>query len=104
MKWLLLDSQSTVNIVCNKDLLVNIQKADHTLEIFSNAGLSTTDLIRDLPGFKTVWYQPDGTINILSLSNVQKNHRVTYDSAHGNCLVVERKDMSVRKIGQSERG
>eukprot|EP00957_Ditylum_brightwellii_P006711 509707-Ditylum_brightwellii.AAC.1 len=87
-KWLLLDSQSM---------------ADHALEIFSNAGLSTTDLIRDLPGFKTVWYQSDGTTNILSLSDMQKDHRVTYDSAHGNCFMVERKDGLVRKFVQSKR-
>eukprot|EP00957_Ditylum_brightwellii_P109597 8359298-Ditylum_brightwellii.AAC.1 len=102
-EWLLLNSQSTVNIVCNKELLTNIQRADSTLEIFNNAGLSTTDMIGDLPGFKTVWYQPDGIANIRSLSDVQKDHMVTYDSAHGNCFMVERKDGSVRKFVQSKR-
>eukprot|EP00957_Ditylum_brightwellii_P029232 2209214-Ditylum_brightwellii.AAC.1 len=85
--WVLLDSQSTVNVFCNAKLSRNIHKADRALDIFSNAGQSTTGLIGDLPGFKTVWYQHDGIANILSLSNVQENHQVTYDSEQGNCFL-----------------
>ena len=36
--WLLLDNQSTDNIFCNKDYLVNIRKTDATLDLTSNGG------------------------------------------------------------------
>eukprot|EP00957_Ditylum_brightwellii_P111890 8533248-Ditylum_brightwellii.AAC.1 len=79
-------------------------QADCTLDIFSNAGQSMTNLIRDLPGFKIMWYQPDGIVNILSLADVQQDHRVTYDSEHGNCFLAEIKDRSVRKFVQPKCG
>eukprot|EP00957_Ditylum_brightwellii_P070157 5329698-Ditylum_brightwellii.AAC.1 len=66
--WILLDSQSTVNVFCNAALLVNIRKAKHSLDIYCTAGKSTTNLIGDLPGFGTVWLYEDGIANILSLS------------------------------------
>eukprot|EP00957_Ditylum_brightwellii_P190731 14520309-Ditylum_brightwellii.AAC.1 len=102
--WVLLDSQSIVNVFCNATLLTNVRKAGRSLEIYSNGGSSATDLIGDLAGFKTVWYQPDGIANILSLASVQKEHHVTYDSQHGNNFLVERKNGTVRKSKQSERG
>eukprot|EP00957_Ditylum_brightwellii_P076936 5847492-Ditylum_brightwellii.AAC.1 len=68
--WVLLDSQPTVHLFCNAKRLRNICKADRALEIYGNAGQSITYLISDLPGFKTVWYQPDGIANILTLPDV----------------------------------
>eukprot|EP00957_Ditylum_brightwellii_P054569 4134709-Ditylum_brightwellii.AAC.1 len=91
-----------VNVFCNPKLLCNICKADRALDIYSNAGTSITDMIRDLPGFKTVWYQPDGIANILSLAGVQKDHHITFDSEQGSFLA-ERKDGSLRKFVRSER-
>eukprot|EP00957_Ditylum_brightwellii_P088698 6754818-Ditylum_brightwellii.AAC.1 len=52
--WVLLDSQSTVNVFSNPVLLVNIRKASHTLNIYCTAGKSSTDMIGDLPDFGTV--------------------------------------------------
>jgi len=40
----------------------------------------------------TVWYYPDGIANILSLHNVQKEHKVTYDSSQGTGFVVHKVD------------
>eukprot|EP00957_Ditylum_brightwellii_P132958 10138024-Ditylum_brightwellii.AAC.1 len=50
--WVLLDSQSTVNVFCNASLLVNIRKAGGSLDIYSTTSKSTTNMIRDLPGFR----------------------------------------------------
>eukprot|EP00957_Ditylum_brightwellii_P075208 5715496-Ditylum_brightwellii.AAC.1 len=61
--WVLLDSQSIVNVFYNAKLLTNIKKAGRSLEIYSNGGQSSTDLIGDLAGFKAVWFQPDGMAN-----------------------------------------
>eukprot|EP00957_Ditylum_brightwellii_P162327 12359880-Ditylum_brightwellii.AAC.1 len=52
--WVLLDSQSTLNVFCNASLLVNVRKARGSLDIYSTARKSTTNMIGDLPGFGTV--------------------------------------------------
>jgi len=38
------------------------------------------DAVRDLKGYRTVWFRPGSIVNILSLNNVKKKHQVTYDS------------------------
>jgi len=35
----------------------------------------------DLKSYGTVWYNPEGIANILSLHNFQKMHKVTYESS-----------------------
>ena len=46
-------------------------------------------LIGDLPGYGTVYYNPNGIANILSLSNVEKAGReVSYDTSKGGCFRV----------------
>eukprot|EP00957_Ditylum_brightwellii_P009937 749427-Ditylum_brightwellii.AAC.1 len=53
------------------------QKAKGSLNIYSTASISTNNMIRDLPGFGTVWLYEEGVANILSLSKVAERFRVT---------------------------
>jgi hypothetical protein len=77
--WILLDNQSTVNVFSNRDLLRNIRKVQHEMVIRCNAGVTKTRMMGDLPGYDgPVWYNPDGIANILSLSDVEKYHHVSY--------------------------
>jgi hypothetical protein len=69
---ILLDNQSTVNIFSNKSLLKNVRATDRIMNIRCNAGVTRTNMIGDLPGFDgEVWYNPNGIVNILSLSDVE---------------------------------
>eukprot|EP00957_Ditylum_brightwellii_P054406 4122096-Ditylum_brightwellii.AAC.1 len=52
--WVLLDSQSTVNVFFNAKMPTNIRKAGRSLEIYISGRTSSTDLIDDLAGFKMV--------------------------------------------------
>ena len=58
----------------------------------------------DLRGYGTVWYYPGGIANILSLYNVQKRHRITFDSADGTGFTVHKEDGSTRVFKPSKRG
>eukprot|EP00978_Attheya_sp_CCMP212_P020630 scaffold59246_cov62-Attheya_sp.AAC.1 len=95
--WILLDNQSTVDVFHNAKLLVNIRPSKNSMDIHCNAGVTSTNLVGDLPGYGTVWYHPQGIANILSLSNSKvKNHgnRVTYDSDDGNEFRVHKPKMA----------
>jgi hypothetical protein len=81
--WILLDNQSIVDVFYNERLLKNIRKADSFMDIHCNAGVTSTNLVGDLPGYGEVWYHPSGIANILSLARVKNRHRVTFDSTDG---------------------
>ena len=103
--WILLDSQSTVDIFQNKSLLKNIRDGGGTMDIHCTAGVTTTRLMGDLPGYGEVWYHPNGIANILSLARVKaKGYAVTYDSAVGNHFKVVTPGGAVRLFKQSSRG
>eukprot|EP00957_Ditylum_brightwellii_P051461 3901318-Ditylum_brightwellii.AAC.1 len=81
--WIILDSQSTVNVFCNASTLINIYQSEYTLDIYNTAGKSTTDLIGDLPGSGAVGFYPEGKANILSLAKAAEMFPITYDSTDG---------------------
>ena len=87
--WVLLDSQSTVDVFCNPGLLQNIRKTPEGMRIHCNAGSRHTNLIDDLPGYGTVWYDPDAIANILSLRRVRGRYHVSYDSSLRKFIVTK---------------
>ena len=85
---ILLDNQSTINQFASKALLSDIRPADRPVRVFCNAGSTVTNLQGDF-GSIPVFFDENGTANILSLKEVASRHRVTYDSwDHGGVFVV----------------
>ena len=75
--WILLDSQSTIDVFSNEKLLTNIHATSTTMHIKCNAGSKSTNLRGTLSGYGEVWYFAEGIANILLLSRVKENFRVT---------------------------
>ena len=54
--WMLLDSQSTVDVFCKADLLEKNHKSDTTLTIRCNTRVKITNWKGHLPGYGWAWY------------------------------------------------
>jgi Reverse transcriptase (RNA-dependent DNA polymerase)/Zinc knuckle len=103
--WVLLDNQSTLDVFSNPDLLENIREGLGSMIIHCNAGSTKTTLIGDLPGYGTVWYNPEGIANILSVARVvDRGYKVTYNSQDGNEFLLKGPDGSEVEFKQSEQG
>jgi Zinc knuckle len=102
--WLLLDNQSTVDLFCNSRLLKNIRHSDQRMSVQCNTGQCTTNMVGDLPGYGTVWYDPNSIANILSLKRVASKYRVQYDSENGGKFIVTKPDGTVFEFQASDNG
>ena len=101
--WILLDSQSTIDVFSNPDMLTRVHRINTTLRIRCNAGTKTTDYRGYLSGYGWVWYYPQGIANILSLSRVKEKYRVTFDSALDNCFHVHKDNGKILTFKEASR-
>ena len=74
MTCALLDSESTICIFCNKDLLTNIVESTDgkVLKVYTNRGSQESKLVGTLEGFREVFYNPKSLENILSMAAVRR--------------------------------
>ena len=86
--WILLDSQSTCNVVKDKKLLKDLQPC-HPATMYSQAGKNTTNQKGKLGTLYSYLYE-GGIANILSLCQLSKKYRITFNSEEGNCFVVHK--------------
>ena len=76
---LLLDSQSTVNLFSNSDLVDNVRTAPTPIKVHCNKGIMPTTDIADF-GSNEVYVTKNGIANVLSLFLLGQKHHITYDS------------------------
>ena len=48
------------------------------LSLVKNAGMMTTNLRAELPGYGTVWFDPQAMTNVLGLGNIAKQYLIQY--------------------------
>jgi hypothetical protein len=90
---LLLDSCSSINLICNEELLHNISTVKKTMHVRCNSGVKSTNQQGYLGEFpEAVWLNPNGAANILLLNSVKKYYRVQYDSSGDDAFVVSNND------------
>ena len=76
--YVLLDSGSTVSIFCNAAMLTDIHEVDEPLYLKTNGGGEQVSYqMGTVKNLGKVWYNPDSITNILSLSQVCKERRIT---------------------------
>ena len=98
LTWLLLDSQSTVYLIVNPRMLLNIRKVrrEDAIYVHCNSEVKIVDRVGDLPGYGTVWYEPTGIANIISMSRETKKFWAVFNSEGGNFFRMVLLDREVR--------
>ena len=81
-----LDSCSTVTAFKNDKYLKGIKSEAQGVRINCNAGAVSTNK-RGTYGNLKVWYVPEGIANIISMHELEKMYRITYDSWQGYYVV-----------------
>ena len=59
-------------------------QSEDAIRVQCNSGVKFMDRVSDLPGYGTVWYEPTGIANIMSMSRGTKKFRVIFNSEGGN--------------------
>ena len=102
--WVLLDSQSTISVFRNKNMLRNIRRSPHVLRAITNGGYQDSHMIGDFPNLGPVWYNKDSIANILSLSEVRRVCTVTMDTSKEPAMNVHRKDGTIMSFIEHPSG
>jgi hypothetical protein len=75
MKVILLDSQFTMDLICDPALVESAFKSSHRMRLKSNDRTMEVKKQAIMPGYHThVWYNKKANTNILSLSNMIKQY------------------------------
>ena len=64
-EWILLDSQSTISVFNNPNMLKNIRRSSRTLRAITNGGHQDSTLIGDFGNLGEVWFNKESIANIL---------------------------------------
>lgn len=102
--WILIDSQSTVNVFSSSRLVAIITNSKCILTLYCNSGMVSVTQKVDLKGDGFVWYYPCGIENILSLYNEQKKHKNMYDSETATGFFGSRDDSTKYVVRIYKRG
>ena len=54
----------------------NVHQVNTTLSLATNAGMMMTNLKVELPGYGTVWFDPQAMTNVLSFGNIAKQYPI----------------------------
>jgi hypothetical protein len=91
---ILLDSQSTMDLFCNPELVHGIHKTRDEMTLQSNGGQMKVHHKAKISSYQhEVWFDKDAITNIIALSNLITQYRVTYDS-NDKAFVVHRESVN----------
>jgi hypothetical protein len=90
--WILLDSQSTVSVLKNRQLLTNIRNSPSFLCVHTNGGMQYSSQLGTVKNAGDVWFNPASLANILSMAEASKVCRMTMDTAVKSAMHVHQAD------------
>ena len=93
---MILDSGSSVDLVCNAEWLSDTHLREVPMIIGTNAGTLQVDEQGTLNNCGTVPHSDEAMTNVLSLGEMTDRHRVTFDSAVDNAFHVHLPDRVIR--------
>lgn len=85
---LLLDSQSTIDLICNSSLVTDIHDIDTPIILNTNAGSMVVKKQATMPDYGLVYFSEEAMANVISLANMSKKYHVQYDSAKEDAIIV----------------
>ena len=85
-RWLLLDSESTIDTISNKAVMSKIKKLEIAITIHYNAGSRQVQYTADLKGYRRIWYNQKSIANIISQSCSIRKYQVVFNSKDMNCF------------------
>ena len=101
---IILDNNSTVDVLFNTNIMQNTNKANNDLAILSTGGKTKTNMVGYLPRYVTVWFHPCEISNILYPSKVPEKYRVCHNITNGNNFLVHLPIREMRFFQQCPRG
>ena len=87
---LLLDSCSTVDLFCNKNLVTKIWKSKNSMTVKVNGGDLKTHKKSYVENYGEVWFDERAITNIMSLKNIKEKFRAAYDSDRDGTFTIHK--------------
>ena len=95
-EWVLLDSDSTHTIFCNPEYVSDIVDVDETLNLGTNGGVLVSNQKCNVAGLGQRWFNRKAIANVISLADMAKYNRVTYDLARELAFLVHTNGKIIR--------
>ena len=77
-------SGNTINLFVNSNMITNRQKAEIPMDFMTNTGSKMIYKVREVTGSGQTRFHPEMIANVLSLNEMTKKYRVTFDSGNEN--------------------
>jgi len=83
-----LDNLSTLSLFCNPDIVDDIKKTTHVLELHTYSGKARSNQRAFVLESGEVWFDQNAIANIFGFADLVKKHRITYDSAIEDAFLI----------------